>query len=66
MIKGILKIFILVLFFSGILDLYLWIAIGFEVPSWTISLASFGTIGLIAVILHFLKKESRGEASKRP
>jgi len=52
LLRGILYLSILVLTFSGVVDMVLWLRDGYMVPSFAISFLAFSYVALLAVLVH--------------
>lgn len=53
----ILDVGCLALMTSVIMDTYLWITTGYQIPCWTMAVMSAGTIMMIQVIKRLIKNE---------
>jgi len=53
--KPILQVIVVTLEISATIDAYLWFAVGYMVPSWTIAAMSVGCALLIEIMLKILK-----------
>jgi len=54
-LKKALDIATMLLMFSGLIDLYLWLSVEAMIPSWTMTAMALGTVILIQVLKRTVK-----------